>query len=247
MKDNYIGSDGLLYCGVCHEPKQAFWEPGQASFGTDRHPRPCRCVREQREKEDRARREQTHRHRVAELRRNCFPYPAMERWTFSNAAQQTKQLEKGRLYAENWSTVSKQNAGLLFWGDVGTGKTYLAACIANALIEQEIPVRMTNLSTVINRGFEGREEYIRRLCSCPLLILDDLGTEMVTEFTKSALYTLINARLLSGRKTIISTNLTEGELERLYTPQICSRLRGEYQDLPFVGRDIRLTRKERGL
>jgi DNA replication protein DnaC len=69
---------------------------------------------------------------------------------------------------------------------------------------------------------------------------------MVTEFTKSALYTLVNARLLSGRKTIISTNLTEEEMERLYTPQICSRLRGEYQDLPFVGEDIRLLRKERG-
>ena len=214
MNDNYIGSDGLLYCGVCHEPKQAFWEPGQATFGTDRHPRPCRCERERREKEDRACREQAHRHRVAELRRSYFPYPAMERWTFSNAAQQTKQLEKGRLYAENWSTVSKQNAGLLFWGDVGTGKTYLAACIANALIEQEIPVHMTNLSAVINRGFEGREEYIHRLCSCPLLILDDLGMERDTKYGLETVYDVIDGRYLSGKPLIVTTNLPLDELRK---------------------------------
>ena len=88
---------------------------------------------------------------------------------------------------------------------------------------------------------------MRRLLECDLLILDDLGTEMVTEFTKSALYTLINTRLMRSRKTIVSTNLTMDGLERVYTPQICSRLRGEYQDVPFVGRDIRLLKKERGL
>ena len=87
------------------------------------------------------------------------------------------------------------------------------------------------------------DERVRQLETCELLILDDLGTEMVTEFSKSALYTLINTRLLTGKKTIISTNLTKDELERKYTPQICSRLQGEYQDLPFVGSDIRLLKK----
>ena len=86
-----------------------------------------------------------------------------------------------------------------------------------------------------------------RLTGCELLILDDLGTEMITEFTKSALYTLVNTRLLSGKKTIISTNLTSADMEAKYTPQICSRLEGEYQELPFVGQDIRKIKRERGL
>ncbi len=80
-----------------------------------------------------------------------------------------------------------------------------------------------------------------------MLILDDLGTELVTEFSRSALYTLINTRLLGGKKTVISTNLSLSQLEHRYTPQILSRLEGEYQTLLFVGRDIRRLKKERGL
>ena len=79
------------------------------------------------------------------------------------------------------------------------------------------------------------------------MILDDLGTEMVTTFSTSALYTLINGRLTNGKKTIISTNLTMEELRRVYSPQIVSRLEGEYFSLLFAGRDIRVLKKERGI
>lgn len=212
--ENYIGKDGLLYCGVCHEPKEARWESGGAIFESNRHPCPCRCERERQAKLDQELREINHRHRIAELRRNCFAYPAMYGWIFANASIQNERLEQCRRYAENWSTVSDQNAGLLFWGDVGTGKTYLAACIANALIEQEIPVRMTNLSAVINHGFEDREAYIHRLCSCPLLILDDLGMERDTKFGLETVYDVIDGRYLSGKPLIVTTNLTLEEMKR---------------------------------
>ena len=155
-----------------------------------------------------------------------------------------------RDYAEHFGQSS---VNLLFRGGTGLGKTFLSACVARVVSARGFSVvyetTVAALSAYEDQKFRGgaeAEEKIRRLLDCDLLILDDLGTEMVTEFTKSALYTLVNARLLSGRKTIISTNLTEEEMERVYTPQICSRLRGEYQDLPFVGEDIRLLRKERG-
>ena len=76
------------------------------------------------------------------------------------------------------------------------------------------------------------------------MILDDLGTEMVTTFSNSALYSIINTRLINEKKTIISTNYGDEDLARKYTPQIMSRLEGEYLALPFIGRDIRLIRKE---
>ena len=76
------------------------------------------------------------------------------------------------------------------------------------------------------------------------MILDDLGTEMITPMSTSALYTLINSRLVSGRKTIISTNCSDADLEKLYTAQICSRLAGEYLSLPFAGQDIRRLRRQ---
>ena len=148
----------------------------------------------------------------------------------------------------------EKSVNLLFRGETGLGKTFLSACIAREVSQRGFSVVYETTVAALAafeeqkfRGGEAAEEKVRRLLTCDLLILDDLGTEMVTEFTKSALYTLLNTRLLNGKKTIVSTNLTESQLERLYTPQICSRLQGEYQDLPFVGRDIRLQKKERGL
>ena len=81
------------------------------------------------------------------------------------------------------------------------------------------------------------------MLECDLMILDDLGTEMNTPMSVSALYTLINSRLVSGKKMIISTNCSDDELERRYTPQICSRIFGEFLRVPFAGRDIRQIRK----
>ena len=146
------------------------------------------------------------------------------------------------------------SVNLLFRGETGLGKTFLSACIAREVSQKGFSVvyetTVAALSAYEDQKFHGSEEAeeaIRRLLSCDLLILDDLGTEMITEFTKSALYSLVNGRLLAGKKTIVSTNLTPEALARVYTPQIASRLLGEYQDLPFVGRDIRLQKKERGL
>ena len=89
---------------------------------------------------------------------------------------------------------------------------------------------------------EEAKNEANRLTQCDLLILDDLGTEMTTAFTISALYELINTRLLKNRKTIISSNLAIFELRNRYSEQIMSRLEGEYQVLTFRGNDIRKIR-----
>ena len=80
--------------------------------------------------------------------------------------------------------------------------------------------------------------------SCDLLILDDLGTEMLTAFTQSALYALLDGRLRAGKKTIVSTNLDRSGIETRYGAALASRLAGEYEWLEFLGRDIRAQRKE---
>ena len=87
---------------------------------------------------------------------------------------------------------------------------------------------------------------MERVLACDLLILDDLGTEMVTPFVQSALYQIVNTRLMERRSTIISTNLSPEKIAQRYSPQIASRIEGEYQLLPFVGQDIRRLKKERG-
>ena len=90
------------------------------------------------------------------------------------------------------------------------------------------------------------EADVERVLDCDLLILDDLGTEMTTPFVQSALYDIVNRRITERRATILSTNLKLDELGRRYTPQIVSRVEGEYQVLPFFGEDIRRLRRERG-
>ena len=108
----------------------------------------------------------------------------MRNWTFEHDNGRNPQTETARFYVESWETMQAENIGYLFWGGVGTGKSYLAACIANALMEKEVAVCMTNFATILNdlaASFDGRNEYISRLCSYPLLILDDFGKMCIRE------------------------------------------------------------------
>ena len=159
----------------------------------------------------------------------------------------TDVFELCRDYAESFGEASPS---LLFRGGTGLGKTFLSASIAKVVSRSGFSVVYDTAVSVFDafeiqkfdRAGDNAEEInsrVRRYLSCDLLILDDLGTEMTTAFTTSALYTIINSRLLSGGKTIISTNLSYEELSRRYTPQIVSRLEGCYMRLSFSGSDIR--------
>ena len=152
-----------------------------------------------------------------------------------------------RKFAINFPNVS---VNLLLQGSTGLGKTYLSACIARVVAEKGYSVCYDTASSALE-AFE-RQKFsrdpeeaeaaavrVKRMLSCDLMILDDLGTEMITSMTLSALYTLINTRLNEGKRMIISTNCTSEEREVRYTPQICSRIDGEFLLLPFAGSDIR--------
>ena len=143
---------------------------------------------------------------------------------------------------------------LFLTGAPGLGKTFLSACIARTVSEQGFSVVYDTAVNVFARFEEqkfarDREEAgeakdeTRRYLGCDLLILDDLGSELTTPFVQSALYTLINSRLSADRRTVISSNLSMDQVRQRYTPQIASRLEGEYRVLPFYGDDIRLLRK----
>ena len=145
---------------------------------------------------------------------------------------------------------------LLLQGGTGLGKTYLSACIARVVAGAGYAVAYETAASAFDafecakfqRGSadgEAAAQRVEQYLGCDLMILDDLGTEMITAYSTSALYTLINTRLTRAKATIISTNCSNEELQKKYTPQILSRIEGEYQTLPFVGRDIRQIKKER--
>ena len=151
-------------------------------------------------------------------------------------------------YANNFGRSRLRN--LFFYGAPGLGKTFLSACIARAVSEAGHSVVYDTAGSIFAR-FEDQKfardaqakDETRRYLNCDLLIVDDLGCELTTQFVQTALYTLINSRLASGRHTIISSNLTMDEVARRYSPQIASRLDGEYEALCFYGEDIRQLRK----
>ena len=140
--EDYTGEDGLLYCGKCHTPKEAYFAEGKTCFGRDRHPAECDCQRAAREKQQAAESRQKHLETVGDLKRRGFTDPAMRNWTFEHDNGRNPQTETARFYVESWETMQAENIGYLFWGGVGTGKSYLAACIANALMEKEVAVCM---------------------------------------------------------------------------------------------------------
>ena len=161
-----------------------------------------------------------------------------------------KTYQDCRRYAFGFNMAS---GNLLFSGNTGLGKTFLSACIARSVADQGYSVvyeSAGHLFAALEKArFEANEENRRaaaKYTECDLLIVDDLGTELPGQFVTAALYSLINDRLLTGKPTIISTNLNSDEIARRYNPQIASRLRGSYKRVAFVGDDIRLL-KNRGV
>jgi len=143
----------------------------------------------------------------------------------------------------------KKSMNLFFNGAPGLGKTFLSACIARVVAENGYSV-VYDMAVSIFAKFEdakfsraeNNEENraeIKKYLECDLLIIDDLGTEMANKFTISVLYEIINTRLVTNRKTIVSSNMTLQELRDMYWEQIMSRLEGEYQVITFRGDDIR--------
>jgi len=152
------------------------------------------------------------------------------------------------------ASFGRHSVNLFFTGGAGLGKTFLSSCIAKAVADEGFSVVYDTAISIVScfeRDKFGANLYqdetaaqIRRYFMCDLLIIDDLGTEMATAFSISAIYNLLNTRLIKGKSIIISTNLTIDDIEKRYSPQIASRIDGEFHVLPFFGEDIRKLRRE---
>ena len=151
---------------------------------------------------------------------------------------------------------SERSGNLLFTGAPGLGKTFLSACIARAVSDSGFSVVYDTAAHIFQQfesGKFGRENpfeedpdrEINRYLNCDLLIMDDLGTEMLTSFVQSAFYRIVNDRLISRKKTILSTNLSVAALRERYGAAVSSRIEGEYQTLQFYGKDIRIQKRDR--
>lgn len=209
MEDgDYIGENGLLYCGKCHTPKQKefsalgkVWRPYML----------CKCETEKQDAKEKETEQAEFDKRVNQLRRDGFPDADMRDWTFANDDMENEQITKAmKRYVENFPEMKKQGKGLLLYGNVGRGKTYAACEVANALIDKGYSVLVTNFSRVLNTlqsTFE-KQEYIDSLNKFALLVIDDLGIERETVYAKEQVYNIIDSRYRAGLPMIITTNLS---------------------------------------
>lgn len=211
---DYIGEDGLLVCGKCHTPKQGRYK---MPWGEVTPLIMCKCETEKKEKEEKEREQAKLRERIAKNRREAFPEANMNDWTFSNDDMSNEKVGTvARNYADNFKLMLEKHKGLCFFGSVGTGKTFFAACIANELLDLGYPVKMLDFDRIRNTlqsSFDGRQEYLDSFHRCPLLILDDLGMESKSEYMQEIVYSVVDARYKAGLPLIVTTNLTSEQLK----------------------------------
>ena len=241
-ENEYTGKDGLSYCRKCHEPTQC----RIVFMGRERIvPCLCTCGKEEVEREKLETAERDRLYEIARMKAAGIQDRHLREWTFAKA-EDTPVIRMAQNYVKNWKRVKAENLGLLFWGDVGTGKSYAAACIANALLEMRIPVLMTNFSKMLNQmgGLysEERFSYISSLSGFSLLIIDDLGIERSTDYAKEQVYSIIDERYKSGLPVIVTTNLTIEDLRcpiQLADARIYSRILEMCTPVHVAGSDRR--------
>lgn len=236
--------DGHAYCKVCHERKDG---DVMEFFGNKMMLRvACKCDREI-EKQRKRREKQME---IERLKRTCFN--SMREWsyTFENyQGEENQSLMIAKNFVEDYEKMKKENIGLLFYGSVGSGKTYLACSIANSLIEQyQISVKIRNFAQIINElqksSFDfDKNAYIESLVNISVLILDDLGIERDTSYAKEQVYNIVNSRYLKQKPTIFTTNLSYDTIQNckdsVEYQRIYSRIIEMCIPVMVVGEDFR--------
>ena len=212
-EDTHQGDDGLLYCNRCHTARQSRIE----LFGKVKVVNClCKCMAEERDRREEERKQREYMTKVMSNRAVGFPDKELMNCTFDMDDGTTPQIANAmKAYVDNFSDFRKSGKGLLLYGDVGTGKTFCAACIVNALIDKGYPCLMTNFSRLTNQiagMWEGKQEYIDSLSMFALVAIDDLGVERDTEYMNENVTTIIDSLYRAKVPMIITSNYTPKQL-----------------------------------
>lgn len=218
LPDDYTGSDGLLYCGRCNTRKEReiIWFDNKPK----KVPVMCKCrAEEERLKKEQMQKEEEmrsiQRAKISSMMDDTFRTACFANYQIRNGNE--RHLKVAKKYCIEFSKMYERNQGLLFWGTVGTGKSYTAACIANYLLEANTSVVMTSFVRILQemQGFdrEREETFTNKLNSVKLLIIDDLGAERNTDYALEKVYGIIDNRYRAKKPLILTTNLTLRQMQ----------------------------------
>lgn len=234
--------DGLVHCYKCHTPKQvtlSFADNTRTVYCI------CECEKATRDNEVYEFAVQQEKENINRLQTVGIQDDAYRKWTFDKDDGKQPNMEMAKIYADHFmDDFFKTGMGLLFWGNVGRGKTFSAACIANQLIENNIPVMMTSFAKIVDDVFsvQDKSEYFKEFSRFKLLIIDDLGTERDTNYAMEQVYKVIDDRYKNNLPMIITTNLSVNDLKnpkKVEYSRIYDRILEKCTPVEFRGKNYR--------
>jgi DNA replication protein DnaC len=222
---DYLDDDGFLICGNCNTRKQCeIRDKNKENEDSDeteetktkKYPIPCLCRKQQIEKEEEERKRYEFKAHVGRLRRDGLTELEYLRQTFATDDRKNPQISDFCMaYVENWKQVKADKAGILFYGSKGTGKSYLACCIANALLDKQVTALVTSFTRIhslLRNSFDD-PKHIDALQRYDLVVFDDFGAEGTTARDLERTFSIIDTRILSGKPMIITTNFSPQDLK----------------------------------
>lgn len=216
---DYI-KDKLIYCGHCNTAKEMYFN---FSDGTVKKvPIMCKCKEQSYTNAETGKADAEAKEKLLKFHARYSDIAIADaEATLDNAKAQTdsdrETIRRLKNYVDNWERVKASNLGLLFWGDVGTGKTFYASCIVNALKGDYNRIKYATLSTIIGKmGFDTIHKTLEEIEQSDLLVIDDLGTERQSAYAMEQVFTVIDTRYKANKPMVITTNLALSEIK---TPQ----------------------------
>lgn len=216
---DYIGEGGLVYCGKCNTHKEKIIDLPEILYGPGKKRKVhcmCKCEQEAQERQKKKEQYEEEMARIRQMRDASLMDSKYRKATFSNYRiyeQNRKAFRIARTYTDRFPEMLEENQGIIFYGPVGTGKSFTSACIANALLDNKVSVIMTSFVKILqNIQTQDEAAYISMLNSAKLLILDDLGTERNTDYALEKVYNIIDSRSRASKPMVLTTNLTLSEM-----------------------------------
>lgn len=245
--DDTIDENGLLVCGKCGGHKERIFKTRKKEIKVRVA---CECIKKMWEEQEREENERLRKEHIDRMRTTALHDSSLSGCRFETSDIQTKSLNLAQRYFNKWDSMLSENVSVIFTGGVGCGKTYAAACIANALLDRGVPVLMSTTSKLIDKGtgYDQECDVISTVGQYDLLILDDFGAERATEYSMQKLFEIVDERIKSKKPMIITTNLTEDQLRNpqdLTRHRIYSRVLGACFIAKCTGGDLRQVIKKK--